>query len=63
MMDLDLVLHIDSARMASHLFQRGLEFLGRLSFVEITDSDAGLYQVEVEGKNVQYSKTINLLGM
>ena len=41
---------------------RVFQSLRRLSFVEITDSDAGLYQLEVEGKNVQYSKTINLLG-
>ena len=36
---------------------------GRLSFVEITDSDAGVYQLEVEGKGIHYSRTINLLGM
>ena len=35
----------------------------RLSFVEITDTDAGLYELEVEGRGIQYSSSINLLGM
>ena len=36
---------------------------GRLSFVEVTNSDAGAYTLEVEGSGIHYSKTINLLGM
>ena len=36
---------------------------GRISFLEITDDDAGLYQLEVQGRRIQYSKAINLLGM
>ena len=36
----------------------------RLSFVEITESDAGTYQIEIQGKDgVVYTKAINLLGM
>ena len=42
---------------------RVFQFLGRLSFVEITDSDAGLYELEVEGRGTSYSSTINLQGM
>ena len=36
---------------------------GRLSFVEVTDSDAGAYTLAVEGSGIHYRKTINLLGM
>ena len=36
---------------------------GRLSFVEVTDSDAGVYELEVEGRGTNYRSTINLLGM
>ena len=42
---------------------RVFQHLGRLSFVEITHEDAGLYQFEVHGRRIQYSKAINLLGM
>ena len=42
---------------------RVLQLLGRLSFLEITDEDAGLYQLEVEGRGVRFSRTITLLGM
>ena len=42
---------------------RVLRILGRLSFVEITDGDAGLYKLEVEGRRISYTKSINLLGM
>ena len=42
---------------------RVLQRLGRLSFLEITDEDAGSYQLEVEGRGVHFSRTINLLGM
>ena len=42
---------------------RVFRFLGRLSFVEITDSDAGVYVLEVVGKKTSYSSTINLQGM
>ena len=42
---------------------RVLQRLGRLSFLEITDEDAGSYQLEVEGRGVRFSRTINLLGM
>ena len=35
----------------------------RLSFVEITDTDAGEYHLLVEGRRVRYSKAINLIGM
>ena len=38
-------------------------FLGRLSFIEITDTDAGLYELEVEGRGIHYSGTVNLQGM
>ena len=38
--------------------------LRRLSFVEITEGDAGTYQIEIQSKDgVVYTKTINLLGM
>ena len=38
--------------------------LRRLSFVEITENDAGTYEIEIQGKNgVVYTKIINLLGM
>ena len=38
--------------------------LRRLSFVEITESDAGTYQIEIQGKGgLHYTKTIKLLGM
>ena len=36
---------------------------GRLSFVEVTDSDAGVYTLAVEGSGIRYRKSINLLGM
>ena len=42
---------------------RVLQLLGRLSFLEITDEDAGVYQLEVEGRGIRFSRTINLLGM
>ena len=42
---------------------RVFQLRGRLSFVEITESDAGVYQLEVEGRGIQYNQTINLLGM
>ena len=42
---------------------RVLQLLGRLSFLEITESDAGVYQLVVEGRGIRYSSTINLLGM
>ena len=42
---------------------RVFQLLRRLSFVEITESDAGLYHFEVEGSGIRYSKTINLLGI
>ena len=41
---------------------RVFQLLRRLSFVEITESDAGLYHLEIEGKGIHYSKSINLLG-
>ena len=38
--------------------------LRRLSFVEITESDAGTYQIEIQGKGgLHYTKIIKLLGM
>ena len=36
---------------------------GRLSFVEVTDSDAGVYTLAVEGSRIRYRKSIKLLGM
>ena len=42
---------------------RVLQLLGRLLFLEITDVDAGVYQLEVEGSGLNYSRTINLLGI
>ena len=36
---------------------------GRLSFIEVTDSDAGVYTLAVEGSGIRYRKSINLLGM
>ena len=42
---------------------RVFRFLGRISFVEISDSDAGVYELEVEGRGTSYSSTINLLGV
>ena len=47
---------------------RVFQHCGRLSFVEISDSDAGLYELEVverkkEGRRTSYNKAINLLGM
>ena len=42
---------------------RVFQFCERLSFVEITDSDAGLYELEVEERRIHYSSTINLQGM
>ena len=41
------------------VFQR----FDRLSFAEITDTDAGEYHLVVEGRRVHYSKAINLIGM
>ena len=41
---------------------RVLQIHGRLSFVEITDSDAGLYKLEMEGRRICYTKSINLFG-
>ena len=35
---------------------RVLQIRGRLSFVEITDSDAGLYKLEVEGRRILLHK-------
>ena len=35
----------------------------RLSFVEVTDTDAGEYHLVVDGRRVHYSQTINVLGM
>ena len=42
---------------------RVFRLLGRISFVEVTESDAGVYHLEVNGRRVHYSKTIKLLGM
>ena len=42
---------------------RVMQFRGRISFVEITDSDAGLYRLEVKGRRIRYTKSINLLGI
>ena len=41
---------------------RVLQLLGRLSFLEITDEDAGVYQLGVAGKGIRFSSTITLLG-
>ena len=41
---------------------RVLQLPGRLSFLEITNEDAGVYQLEVDGSRTHYSKTINLSG-
>ena len=41
------------------IFQRR----GRMSFVEIADTDAGEYQLQVSGKGVHFIKKIKLLGM
>ena len=42
---------------------RVFQFPRRLSFVEVTDTDSGLYELVVEGKGILYKKAINLLGM
>ena len=42
---------------------RVFRFRRRISFVEISDSDAGLYELEVEGRGTSYSGSINLQGM
>ena len=42
---------------------RVFQYPRRLSFVEVTDSDTGLYQLDVEGNGIRYSKAINLIGM
>ena len=42
---------------------RVFRLFDRLSFVEITDTDAGEYHLVVEGWRVHYTKTINLIGM
>jgi len=36
--------------------------LRRLSFIEISESDAGVYTLEVNGKGISYKKSITLLG-
>ena len=38
------------------------KLLRRLSFIEITESDAGVYTLEVNGKGIHYKKAITLLG-
>ena len=42
---------------------RVLQPLGRLAFLVIHESDAGVYQLEVNGRGINYRKSINLLGM
>ena len=43
---------------------RVFQYPRRLSFVEVTDTDSGLYELVVEGKaGILYRKAINLLGM
>ena len=42
---------------------RVFRLFDRLSFVEITDTDAGEYHLVVDGWRVHYSQTINVLGM
>ena len=42
---------------------RVLQLLGKLSFLEITDEDAGVYQLGVAGKGIRFSSAITLLGM
>jgi len=41
---------------------RVFQLLGRLSFLEITDEDAGVYQLGVVGKGIRFSRTITLSG-
>lgn len=40
---------------------RVFQYPRRLSFVEVSDSDSGLYQLEVEGEGIRYSAAINLI--
>ena len=39
-----------------------LQLNGNLLFLEITNGNAGVYQLKVEGSGINYSRTINLLG-
>ena len=41
---------------------RVVQLLGRLSFLEITEEDAGIYQIGVVGRGIRFSRTITLLG-
>ena len=42
---------------------RVLQLLGRLSFLEIAEEDAGEYQLGVVGRGIRFSTTITLKGM
>ena len=41
---------------------RVFQLPGRLSFLEITDEDAGVYQLGVVGKGIRFSRKITLSG-
>ena len=50
----------DGKPLAAERF-RVFQYPRRLSFVEVTDSDSGQYQLEVEGEGIRYSAAINLI--